>query len=303
MDLVRCTSDEEYAAWRTVRACVVPHDRAPSVTELRAGDSPTRLLLLARVGGSVVGCGLADRSDSGTAGFVMPRVLPEHRRTGVGSALLAALASTAKGSVTRPSAAEPRTRGRKHSESDSDSPRPTAKSSRFGRSPAPRPQSALPAGLRIVRLEDQPHLRDECFEGFGREMLADFGTVEPLAITAEAWAVDWRGEHVLLALDKHDAVVGCAGLSVDPDDPARAENSSTAVRRTWRGTGLAERLKRQVLADAGARGITELYTWTQSGNAAMRRLNERLGNRTSRQSVTVVRRLAQSGSRPTDTAS
>ena len=47
-----------------------------------------RLLLLAVEDGDVVGCGIADRSDTAGAGFVAPRVLPERRRLGVGSALL-----------------------------------------------------------------------------------------------------------------------------------------------------------------------------------------------------------------------
>ena len=60
-------------------------------------DSSDRLLLLAIEGGDVVGSGIADRAETAGAGFVAPRVLPEHRRLGVGSALLRALAEHCSG--------------------------------------------------------------------------------------------------------------------------------------------------------------------------------------------------------------
>ncbi len=42
--------------------------------------------------GNVVSSGMADRSESAGGGFAAPRVRPENRRLGVGSALLQALA-------------------------------------------------------------------------------------------------------------------------------------------------------------------------------------------------------------------
>lgn len=64
---------------------------------MREPDSADRLLLLAVKDGDVVGSGIADRSDTAGAGFVAPRVLSGHRRTGVGSALLRALAEHCSG--------------------------------------------------------------------------------------------------------------------------------------------------------------------------------------------------------------
>src|SRR5690242_8049751 len=91
MDVVACVTDEDYEAWRRVRIAVVPGERCDTVEELRRQDSSDRLLLLATVDGTVVGSGVADRSDTG-GGFVAPRVLPEHRRRGAGTALLHRLA-------------------------------------------------------------------------------------------------------------------------------------------------------------------------------------------------------------------
>ena len=78
MEIVPCVTDEDYEAWRQVRIAVIPYERAQSVAEMRAKDSPERLLLVARIDGKVVGSGLGDRSDSVGSGFVMPRVLLEH---------------------------------------------------------------------------------------------------------------------------------------------------------------------------------------------------------------------------------
>ena len=91
----------------------------------------------------------------------------------------------------------------------------------------------------------------------------------------------------------HDGeVVGCAGLGLDPDEPTRAENSLTAVRRDWRGRGLAVHLKQRTLAWAADHGITEVYTWTQDGNGAMRTLNTRLGYATTRTGTSCARDAA-----------
>jgi mycothiol synthase len=68
-----------------------------------------------------------------------------------------------------------------------------------------------------------------------------------------------------------------AGLLDDEDHPERAENLLTAVRRDLRGRGIARALKRHALRSAADRGLTEVYTWTQTGNEAMQQLNRSLG--------------------------
>jgi RimJ/RimL family protein N-acetyltransferase len=88
-----------------------------------------------------------------------------------------------------------------------------------------------------------------------------------------------------------DEVIGCAGLNRDTDRPERAENALTAVRRTWRGRGIASHLKRRTLHWAALNGLEEIYTWTQVGNSSMLRLNEHLGYVTTRNSITVSRTL------------
>ena len=84
------TTDADLEAWNDVRRIVMPNESAATIELLRAEESPDRLMLLAESGGQVVGSGVADRSHI-TGGFVAPRVLPDHRRHGVGSALLRVL--------------------------------------------------------------------------------------------------------------------------------------------------------------------------------------------------------------------
>ena len=97
MELSVCVTDEEYEAWRAVRLAVAPEERCLAVEEMREQDSADMLLLLAVEDGDVVGSGIADRSDTAGAGFVAPRVVSGHRRTGVGSALLRVLAEHCSG--------------------------------------------------------------------------------------------------------------------------------------------------------------------------------------------------------------
>ena len=97
MELSVCVTDDDYEAWRAIRIAVVPDERCDTVAELRAQDSSNRLLLLAVEDGAVVGSGMADKSETAGGGFAAPRVLPEYRRRGVGSALLGALAEHCTG--------------------------------------------------------------------------------------------------------------------------------------------------------------------------------------------------------------
>lgn len=289
-DITQCATDADYEAWRQVRVAVIPYERTQSVAELRAGDSPERLLLLARVDGEVVGSGLSDRAESAGAGSVIPRVLLEHRRRGTGTALLLRMVEHVEALGLA------RVRG------TADDEGALAFARRFGFvevnreveqtyvvASAPEPGEA-PPGIEVVTAQERPGLWEECFERFGREALGDFVVDTPLEVSLDRWVRVWLGDPMFLALHAGE-VVGCAGLGLDPDEPTRAESSLTAVRRDWRGRGIAVHLKQRTLAWAAAHGITEVYTWTQDGNAAMRALNTRLGYATTRTGVQLARTL------------
>ncbi|MDQ3823008.1 MAG: GNAT family N-acetyltransferase, partial [Actinomycetota bacterium] len=254
-----------------------PNERTDSVAELRASASPERLLLLAEADGDVVGSGAVDRSDmSGAA--VFPRVLPAFRRRGIGTALLRALVAHAEA------------RGHREAGSLVDDAGSLAFAERFGFRETGRqveqvrairdrePQPRVPDGVRLVSLAEQPELRLRTYHELALEAFEDMPTPSPISITPEQWEREWvtwpEGSFVALAGDE---IVGCAGLIRDGDRPDRAENSLTAVRRDWRGRGVARTLKEQTISWAAEQGLREIYTWTQSGNENMRAVNERLG--------------------------
>lgn len=290
MELRVCVTDDDYEAWRAVRLAVVPDERCQTVEEMRAQDSAERLLLLALEDGAVVASGLADRSDTAGAGFVMPRVLAGHRRTGVGSVLLHALADHCS-DLGVPRVVSSVDEGGSLAFAERfgfvEVDREVEQVRTVGDEPAP---PALPDGVEVVEASQRPELWAACYETFGREVLADFALYTPLEISAEQWNTSWGGDPMFLAL-YDDEVIGCAGLNRDTDHPERAENALTAVRRSWRGRGIASHLKRRTLHWAARNGLDEVYTWTQAGNTPMLRLNEHLGYVTTRQGITLSREL------------
>jgi mycothiol synthase len=271
-------TDEDIEAWRQVRIAVLPNERASTVEEIRRAETPEQLMLLAEVDGELLGSGVAGRSDVGGHGFVAPRVLPGKRRHGVGTALLARLAEHVE-SLGFPQAG-----------SNVDDPGSLEFAHRFGFREQDRqveqvreiagdePTSRIPEGIELVSLAQRPELFARVYHELAVEALADLAVTPKLEISFEDWEREWvtwpEGSFVALAGDE---IVGCAGLIRDYDRPDRAEHGLTAVRRDWRGRGLAKALKRQTIAWAAANGLTELYTWTQTGNEQMQAVNERLG--------------------------
>jgi mycothiol synthase len=289
VELSVCVTDDDYEAWRRVRMDVVPGERCDTVPEMRAQDSPARLLLLATIDGTVVGSGVADRSDTG-GGFVAPRVRREHRRQGVGTALLHALAdhvATLEVTDLRAMTEDPVSLAFAQHFAFVEVDRQVEQVRAVGDEPAPE---TLPEGVEVVTLDERPELWAASYEHFGVEVLADFAVFQPLQITQQQWTDSWAGDPMFLAV--HDGeVIACAGLDRDTDQPHRGENALTAVRRDWRGQGIAVHLKRRTLRWAADHGVTELYTWTQAGNIPMLSLNERLGYVTGKTSITLSRPL------------
>ena len=280
------SSDAELEAWRRVRMAVLPGERCATVAEMRAMATPETLYVIAERDGELAGSGLAGRSSFGYAGL-HPRVLPEARRRGVGSAILSDLARHAMDL------------GFTEAGTQVDDAGSLVFAQLVGFSEVDRqveqvraiedePMPAIPDGIRIVTVAERPELWAAAYDPFALEAIADMATFRPVVVSREEWERDWLSwpAAMFLALDG-EAIVGCAGLEYDQDRPDRAEHAFTAVARSWRRRGLASTLKRLTLAFAGANGVREVYTWTQIGNADMRALNERLGYRPRGESVTV----------------
>jgi mycothiol synthase len=281
-------TDADLEAWRRIRIAVLPNERAASVEEMRRTATPDRLMLLAELDGDVIGAAIGGKSDLAGSGFLAPRVLERVRRRGVGTALLRALAEHVHGL------------GYDQAGANVDDPGSLAFAARFGfhevdrqveqvrvvldEEPAPRP----PAGIEIVCVADRPELWTAAFDTVGAQAFQDMALDRPVEATPEEWENEWltHPEAAFLAIAGGE-VIGCAGLQPDADFPERAENALTAVRRDWRGRGVATALKQTTLAWAAGNGIREVYTWTQRGNDDMRRLNERLGYITRTESISV----------------
>ncbi len=273
----RAETDADLEAWRQVRLAVLPNERTATVEEMRRADTSGKIMLLAELDGAIAGCGISGRSDLAGQGFIAPRVVPELRRRGVGTALLRALAAHVEalgfdqaGTIVDDAGSLAFAERYGFREVDRDVEQVRA----VGNEPWP----VSPQGIELVSVAERPELFTRIYHELAYEALQDFALDRPIHVSLEDWEREWltwpEGSFVALAGGE---IVGCAGLVKDHDRPDRAENSLTAVRRDWRRRGLATTLKRMTIAWAAENGVRELYTWTQTGNEGMRTVNEKLG--------------------------
>jgi GNAT superfamily N-acetyltransferase len=291
IELRPCETDADLEEWRRVRIAVTPYERTDSVEELRRNATPLRLMLLAYRGGELAGSGVGGRGDT-ASGFAIPRVLPEHRRHGVGTKVLYALAEhvEALGLPDLGGAA--------------DDEGAVAFGRNFGfeevgrqveqvRAVSPdEPWPVVPDGIALVSVAERPELLSRLYDELALQAFDDMPTPRKVEITRKQWESEWVTwpEATFAALTDGE-LVGMAGLLRDVDQPERAEHALTAVRRDFRGRGIARALKEATIAWASDRGLREIYTWTQTGNENMRTVNERLGYVTRTVSVSLRRPL------------
>jgi len=139
-----------------------------------------------------------------------------------------------------------------------------------------------PAGIEIVTWAQRPELARAMYE-VDIETRPDIPGFDD--VTAEPFE-EWMAHLMLRPTDSPEAtfialadgeVVGFAKLSLTA--PAAAGNSMTAVKRAWRGRGIARALKATEINWALGNGYTELHTSNEERNDAINRLNARLGYR------------------------
>jgi mycothiol synthase len=286
---------EDYAAWRQVRIAVVPGERTDSAEALRAQAGPQHEFLLAEMDGVLAGSGLVGKSDLAGAGAVMARVLPDMRRRGVGTEILRVLADRAAAmgfDVVNSHADDPGSAWFAGRYGFREVDREVEQVRVIGDEPAP----TIPHGVVILPVSERPGLWRAAYHAVGVQAFQDMATRAPLEVSLEQWQRDWiTDEDAMFVALAGGEVIGCAGLLPDTDDPGRAEQALTVVRRDWRRRGVAAALKRTSLAWAAAHGLREVYTWTQRGNHDMRALNEHLGFVTSKESLSVSASLPLTG--------
>jgi GNAT superfamily N-acetyltransferase len=208
-------------------------------------------------------------------------VLPQHRRAGVGGALVDAVTNWAREQGAREietriegddpeSLAFAHTRGyREHSREDGLELRladvePSA--------------TAPPDGVEIVELAERPELAHGIYDVATQAMPDVPGSGDWLPPPFEQFvAAHLHAASVFVALDDGE-VIGYAKLTARADGRT-ADHSMTAVRREARNRGVATALKRAQIAWAKEHGFERLTASNEERNAAMQHINSLLGFR------------------------
>ena len=244
--------------------------------------------LLACRGREVVGCGVGRPSSIAGSLYTMARVLPDHRRRGVGTALYEALSEHAR------ARGDTSLFGRIR-EDDEESRRLAAAR---GFTEVSREHAVVldvvaadvsgepPPEIELVTLAERPELEGAVYE-LDAEVAPDVPRPEggdhdqPTFERWRAMYVEGPGaatETCVIAL-VGDEVVGYTGLRRRGATSPAATNLLTAVRRPWRRRGIATALKREQIVRARKLGIEQIYTGNDEENVGMRGVNARLGYR------------------------
>jgi len=283
-------TDEDLERFLAVTARVTPEDRI-TVAEVRLIEQRIETVhLLAAESGEPVGAARVGRNPYApkrTAAFANVTVLSEHRRRGTGSKLYRAVSDWAR-------ARQFDSLEGHLCDDDPDSlmwaqHREFVETTRELRveldvTSTEPPRANPPAGIEIVAWAERPELARAMY-AVACEAYNDIpGNEDDVMEPYEDWlAHDMGGpgdkpEATFIALDG-DAVVGYAKFSLTEAQPTVAYHDLTAVKRAWRGRGIAGALKRAEIAWAKGAGYERLSTTNEERNEPIRRLNERLGYR------------------------
>jgi len=274
----RAETDADLELCARIKSTVEPEE--PITAQEIRQDSGARLLIHGEAGYAIV----KESSLVGCA-FTMVRVLPEERRHGAGSALLAAASVEARGLgksflFGRVGGDDPESFAWVERRGFAVISREVVQTRELGDEPAPVP----PPG--IVLAEFRPaHL--EGVYAVAVDATPDLAVgAEIAARPYDAWLVELQGRILVVALEG-EQVVGYATLLPLAALPDTLEHELTGVLRSHRRRGIAEALKREQIHWAAAHGYRRLITWTQEGNDAMRGLNLKLGYRERLASLSV----------------
>ncbi len=238
------TTPADLEAWATLKSRVVPNEPI-TAEQLVATDEPGRLLLLAEREGTLAGCGIAAPSHFGERAFIAARVLPDHRRRGVGRELVRVLAdhgralgrSGVSGFVDAEDAAAfafARTYGLEEVDYQLEQVRLVGI----------EPEPVIPDGIEVVSLAAR---REELLEAVwpvALEGYEDLPLPGPVTFPKATWLREeaTRADGSFVAFEGSE-LVGYAGLMEHGNGSATAEHGLTVVRRDHRRRGIARALK------------------------------------------------------------
>lgn len=292
LEVRQATSDDDLERLARI-VCSVTPDFPTSLEEIRWGEQayPGGRRFLAWLDGVPVGCGGAGRmyiyppEYEGLWGSVT--VLPEHRHRGVGSALLATVADftlAAGKTLLLGRVTEDRLDAIDFLERRGFAEYERMKAVRLDLSAHTPAPIEPPAGVQISSLEQRPDLVEGVYR-VALEALPDIpgegptapGTLEEFRVLEVDRPAIPAGGFAVAIDATTDAPIGYASLLVLPGNPTVAWHGMTAVRRSWRGRGVATALKRATIAWASANGLRALETANDVANGPMRAVNGRLG--------------------------
>jgi mycothiol synthase len=289
LEVTPCVYEPDEQRSLDVYNAVWPHDTF-AMAEVRSFKESVRdhVDYLARVGGAAVGSGVGaifpQRVDRV---FTIVAVLAEHRRRGVGSALYKAISAWAaeRGlnelevpvlDNDRASLAFAQRRGFVEVRRDVGLVLDLAE--------VAAPEVELPEGVQIVSWAERPELARGLY-AVALEALPDIPGLEDDDIEPFD---DWLAHAMQGSGDRPEAtfvalageqVVGYAKFSLREGQPTIAYHDLSAVRRAWRGRGIARALKAAQINWALANGYTELRTSNEARNGPIRHLNAAFGYR------------------------
>lgn len=215
-------------------------------------------------------------------------VAPEARGAGIGSALLRAVSERAR--AVGKSGLQFRTWERRPEGVDFLTKRgfvelERARMVRLELAGLTEPAVVMPAGVELTDLAARPELvagvHSVAMEAFddipgGDDPMAAGDLAEFRARDVDRPGIP-PGAFKVAVDDATGEVVGYASLMMTPGSTTVAWHDMTAVRRSWRGRGIATALKAATIAWAIEHGLTALETGNDEENAGMRAVNARLG--------------------------
>ena len=283
----RCENDVDLGVSVEIYNRVWPHD-AVTLEEAHAwseGNDET-LEIVAELDDKVVGSAVAaigpPRRDRV---FTLITVLPAARRRGVGTALYEAVSAWA------------RDRGRERLDTFAQESDPVGIEYALRRGFVEQSREAglelrldgieapavdPPRGIEIVTLAERPDLAPSLYD-IACEAFPDVPGAEDEEIRPRD---DWVHHHLYAAGNDPAAAwiavaegqaVAYAKLRLSPARGMTASHGMTAVKRAWRGRGIAQALKRAQIGWAIEKGIEVLETTNEVRNAPMRAVNLKLG--------------------------
>lgn len=258
----------------------------PEAIEHYRATRPSFRDWLALLDGEPVGaaaCSLLPGREEDAAAFVVNCVLPDARRQGVGSAIYRQVSAHARSlgkSELTVFGFEDDPGGSDFAEHRGFVVTSRTRGLRLVLNGCPRPTIELPEGIEITTLAARPELAHGVWET-ATEAMADIpadgvvpnspGSFEEFSTLVLA-GPRYIPEATFVAFGDGQ-VVGYAQLAWMNRAAGLADHLMLAVRRTWRGRGIAKALKASQIAWALDNGLSELRTGNDENNASARAVN------------------------------